>query len=163
MEQNDIQSGKPPVHPPNGMYSGKVDTGGRLKLPVPFQTYLNSLPEKGLFVTSTDRITAQIFPIAVWHENLKLLFSQTDKKKHATTILFNAQAFGADAEMDSQGRVAVNSELRKKLDLDTQGVHFYMEDGHIQILNDTMFAKMNDEAEADSESAIEIMKGAGLQ
>jgi DNA-binding transcriptional regulator/RsmH inhibitor MraZ len=145
------------------MYSGKVDTGGRLKLPVPFQTYLNSLPEKGLFVTSTDRITAQIFPIAVWHENLKLLFSQTDKKKHATTILFNAQAFGADAEMDSQGRVAVNSELRKKLDLDTQGVHFYMEDGHIQILNDTMFAKMNDEAEADSESAIEIMKGAGLQ
>ena len=40
---------------PRGMYPGRLDDSGRVKLPAKFQQYLAALPEKTLFVTSLDR------------------------------------------------------------------------------------------------------------
>ncbi len=81
MDPEDAQPPISPVAPPNGRYSGKLDDKGRLKFPVQFQTYLGSLDEKGLFVTSIDRTTVQIYPIATWRANLKLLAEQKDRQE----------------------------------------------------------------------------------
>src|SRR4030081_3792475 len=104
------------------MYNGKLDDKGRLKLPVPFQEYLASFPERRLFVTSTDRRTAQIYPIVNWRENQKMLREQREDKQAANIVLFNAQDLGADGEMEGQGRVTFNSELRQALDMDGHGL-----------------------------------------
>ncbi len=81
MDQVDAQIENAPVEPPNGRYNGKLDEKGRLKLPACFQEYLATIPEKGLFVTSIDRSTAQIYPIAAWRANLKLLRGQLGPQK----------------------------------------------------------------------------------
>jgi MraZ protein len=163
MEPVEFQPKISPVDPPNGRYSSKLDDKGRLKLPVPFQTYLSTLPEKGLFVTSIDRDTAQIYPILAWRENLKLLNEQKEHSEHAETVLFNAQDLGADAEMDSQGRITVNSELRQSLDMDGQALHLYWERGHINICTEAIYQQLRLAAIERAKVAAKSLKGAGLQ
>jgi len=164
MDQVDAQSASSPLEPPNGRYNGKLDDKGRLKLPVVFQTYLAGIPEKGLFVTSIDRNTAQIYPIAAWRENLKLLREQLGpNKKYAQALLFNAQDFGADAEMDNQGRITLNSYLRENLKMDTQGVHLYWEDGHISLFTEEVYQQRRAASIANTAEAVDAMQGVGLQ
>jgi MraZ protein len=145
------------------MYNGKLDDKGRLKLPVPFQEYLATLPEKRLFVTSIDRTTAQIYPIANWRENQKLLREQRGDKQAAKTVLFNAQDLGADTEMDSQGRVSVNNELRQHLDMDGQTLRLYWNDGHIRLLTEAIYQARRKAAIEESVAAVAKMEEAGLQ
>jgi DNA-binding transcriptional regulator/RsmH inhibitor MraZ len=164
VEELDPQPANSPVEPPNGRYNGKLDDKGRLKLPVVFQTYLAGIPEKVLFVTSLDRSTAQIYPIAGWRANLKLLRDQRGpEKKYAQSILFNAQDFGADAEMDSQGRITLNSYLRENLTLDSTGLHLYWEDGHILLFTEEVYQQRRAASMANTVEALDAMQGAGLQ
>jgi DNA-binding transcriptional regulator/RsmH inhibitor MraZ len=164
MDSVDTQVANSPLEPPNGRFNGKLDDKGRLKLPVAFQTYLASMSEKGLFVTSIDRTTAQIYPIAAWRANLSLLRSQLGpNKKYAQALLFNAQDFGADAEMDGQGRITLNSYLREKLRMDTQGLHLYWEDGHILLFTEEIYQQRLSDSIANTADAVEAMQGAGLQ
>lgn len=164
MEPDAPQLTNVPLEPPNGRYNGKLDDKGRLKLPVVFQTYLASISEKGLFVTSIDRITAQIYPIAAWRANLKLLREQLGpNKQYAKTVLFNAQDFGADADMDGQGRITLNSYLREKLKMDAQGLHLYWEDGHISLFTEEYYQKRLNESLENTTDAVDAMQGAGLQ
>jgi DNA-binding transcriptional regulator/RsmH inhibitor MraZ len=163
MDPQDAQPANSPSEPPNGRYSGKLDDKGRLKLPVPFQTYLGSLSEKGLFVTSLDRTTVQLYPIAVWRANLKLLREQKEKTDEAEAVLFNAQDLGADAEMDSQGRITLNTDLRQKLDLDGQALHFYVNGAHILLFTEAIYQQKLQAAMALSKPAVKSMKEAGLQ
>jgi DNA-binding transcriptional regulator/RsmH inhibitor MraZ len=151
------------VEPPLGMFNGKLDDKGRLKLPVPFQEFLSSLPERRLFVTSTDRRTAQIYPIANWRENQKLLREEKVNKKAANTVLFNAQDLGADGEMEGQGRVTFNSELRKALDMDGQTLRLYWKDGHLLILTETIYEAQKRAAAQEALESKEAMEGVGLQ
>jgi len=164
MDEVEAQLEITPVEPPNGRYNGKLDDKGRLKLPVVFQTYLAGIPEKGLFVTSIDRSTAQIYPKAAWRANLKMLREQRDaQKQFAKTVLFNAQDFGADAEMDNQGRITLNSYLRDKLNMDGQGLHLYWEDGHISLFTEEIYQKRLEASLANTIEAVDAMQGAGLQ
>jgi DNA-binding transcriptional regulator/RsmH inhibitor MraZ len=164
MDQVDAQSANSPLEPPNGRYNGKLDDRGRLKLPVVFQTYLASLPEKGLFVTSIDRNTAQIYPITAWRANLKLLREQLGpNKKYAQALLFNAQDLGADAEMDNQGRVTLNNYLRENLNLDSQGLHLYWEDGHVSLFTEEVYQQRRKASIENTAEAVDAMQGAGLQ
>jgi DNA-binding transcriptional regulator/RsmH inhibitor MraZ len=157
------QTPNSPAQPPTGRFSGKLDDKGRLKFPVPFQAYLSSFADKGLFVTSIDRTTAQIYPIANWRSNLKLLQEQNHLQDEVEIVLFNAQDLGADAEMDNQGRVTFNTDLRRELDLDGQNVHFYVEAGHILLFTEAIYQQKRQEAVARTKPAIKLVKGAGLQ
>jgi DNA-binding transcriptional regulator/RsmH inhibitor MraZ len=165
MDPEDASVASFPAEPPNGRYSGKLDDKGRFKLPAVFQAYLAGLPDKGLFVTSVDLITAQIYPIVRWRENLKFLRGQLgENKKHASALLFNAQDLGADTEMDNQGRVTLNSELRQQLKLKAMdSLHLYWEDGHILMLTDAMYQERQKVSRALTEKAMEALQGAGLQ
>jgi len=51
-----------PVEPPLGAYPATVDEKGRLKLPVNFKEYLESLEDGRLFVTTTDKRIARVYP-----------------------------------------------------------------------------------------------------
>jgi DNA-binding transcriptional regulator/RsmH inhibitor MraZ len=164
VEEIDAQPANAPLEPPNGRYNGKLDDKGRLKLPVVFQTYLSSISEKGLFVTSLDRNTAQIYPIAVWRANLKLFRDQRGpEKKYAQSLLFNAQDFGADAEMDSQGRITLNSYLRENLKMDSTSLHLYWEDGHILLFTEEVYQQRRAASMANTADALDAMQGVGLQ
>jgi len=145
------------------MYDCRLDDKGRLKLPAQFQRYINSLTEKGLFVTSLDRRIAQIYPIAVWRENERFFETFRDNPQVAQDVVFNANDLGADADMDSQGRVLFNTALRKQLDLENQELHLYTYRGHIKVLTHAIYEERRQRASKAATENVELLERAGLK
>ena len=104
---------------PRGFYTAKVDEKGRLKLPTLFQEFFGG--EK-LFVTSLDQRVARIYPLSLWEKNESLLFDANEDPEMAEDVAFTANHYGADAEIDQQGRVLLPTELRRALNLESQTV-----------------------------------------
>jgi MraZ protein len=145
------------------MYPCRLDDKGRLKLPAEFQHFLNVLPEKKLFVTSLDRRIAQIYPMAAWRENEKFFEHYRDNPQVAHDVAFNANDLGADAEMDSQGRVLINTSLRKELDLQNQELHLYAYRGHIKVLTEATYQERRQRASKASTENVDLLERAGLK
>ena len=98
--------------PPRGIYPARVDDKGRLKLPVNFERFLSGEP---LFVTSWDGRMARIYKLPVWQENELLLFAETDDPEAAEDLSFLAYKYGADSDVDGQGRLLMPTDLRRAL------------------------------------------------
>ena len=103
------------VEHPRGIYPGRVDDKGRLKLPVDFQRYLTQTGAEKVFVTSFDERIGRIYPIPVWNENEKLLRTPNDNAPDADDLWFTANDLGGDSEMDAQGRLLMPPGLRRAL------------------------------------------------
>src|SRR5690348_8677178 len=121
------------------MYPCRLDDRGRVKMPAPFQQYLAALPEKKLFVTSMDRRIAQIYPIDVWRHNEKFFQEYRDDPALAKRAAFNAADLGAEAEMDSQGRITFPAELRQELTLEDQTLRLHAYKGRIEVLSQQIY------------------------
>jgi transcriptional regulator MraZ len=147
---------------PCGMFNGRLDEKGRLKLPVAFQEFLTTFAGGRFFVTSIDRTTAQIYPISLWRENEKTLREYRADPKVSKTVLFNAQDLGADAEIDGQGRITFNPELRRALDMEGHGLRLYWNKGHVLVLTDAVYEARKRAAVAEAVAAVEKMEEAGL-
>jgi MraZ protein len=151
------------VEPPRGMYSCRLDDKGRLKLPAEFQHFVNVLPEKKLFVTSLDRRIAQIYPMQVWRENEKFFEAYREHPPASQDVWFTAQDLGADADMDSQGRVLFNTTLRKELDLQDQELHLYSYRGHIKVLTEAVYQERRQRASKSPSENVDLLERAGLK
>ena len=145
------------------MYPCRLDDKGRLKLPAELQHFLHVLPEKKLFVTSLDRRIAQIYPMMAWRENEKFFESYRENPQVAHDVAFNANDLGADAEMDSQGRVLFNTTLRKELDLQNQELHLYAYRGHIKVLTEGIYQERRQRASKASTENVDLLERAGLK
>jgi MraZ protein len=111
------------LEPPLGAYSAHVDDKGRLKLPVTFKEYLESLPDSRLFVTTTDKRIAKLYPISVWKENLKHLAALAlEQPALAKSMSITARHYGEDGRLDTGGRVILPTNLRRLLNLEGQEV-----------------------------------------
>lgn len=152
----------PPVEAPRGFYPGRVDEKGRLKLPAKFQEYLGSLSEKKLFATSLGDGIARIYPNSVWKENEDLFRSFTTNPAAAQRIAFMANALGSDTEMDTQGRVLLSPELRRKLGLENQPVQLLFYRGRIDVYSKSMYDKQFAEAEAFNAEDLSSLEHSGL-
>jgi MraZ protein len=141
---------------PRGTYPARVDDKGRLKLPANFQGYLTSLPEKKLFVTSVDEVTARVYPITVWRANEKLFEEETEFADEAADILFIANRYGSDCEMDAQGRVLFSPELRRKLGLENQPVFLIIRMGVVEVYSEATF--QSNAARASTDLAAKLTK-----
>ncbi len=163
MANDDQSRDTQPVEPPRGMYSCRLDDKGRLKLPAEFQHFLDLLPEKKLFVTSLDRRIAQIYPMPAWRENEKFFETYRDNPQVAQDVAFNANDLGADADMDSQGRVLFNTTLRKELDLQSQELHLYAYRGHIKVLTEAIYQERRQRASRTASENVDLLERAGLK
>lgn len=136
------------VEPPRGFFSAHVDDKGRLKLPVNFQTYLNTIDDSGVFVTSTDGRIARIYPNSVWNGNVKILEElNTLEPAAAEGIMFMANHYGADGKIDAQGRVTLPTDLRRELDLENQEVRLDCSQGGVSIYSKVQYEARKREAE----------------
>jgi MraZ protein len=145
------------------MHDCRLDDKGRLKLPSQFQHFINSLTEKGLFVTSLDRRIAQIYPIRLWRETKKFLEDFTEDPAAAENLYFNALDLGAEAEMDNQGRVLFSPELRRELGMEDQPVRVYAYAGRIEVLNGPTYDRRKTAASQSPEADRATLKKAGLK
>jgi MraZ protein len=137
------------VEPPRGSFQAKVDEKGRLKLPSIMQQYLAGLGESKVFITTTDIRTARIYPISVWKEN-EILFERPSENAEALADLaFIANHYGADSEIDGQGRVLVPTELRRELNMENQPVHLECFKGGINIYNKSEYDQKLEKSRQD--------------
>ena len=144
------------------MYPGRLDDKGRIKMPAAFQQYLSSLPEKKLFVTSLDRHIAQIYPIEVWRQNEKF-FQERKNPRLARKIGFNAADLGAEAEMDSQGRITFAPELRRELGLEEQTLRLYAApSGRIDVMSERMYEERKRESMTMTDAEMDEAEAFGL-
>ena len=122
------------VEAPRGFHSARVDEKGRLKLPAIFQKFLREdLGENKVFVTTLDVSTVRIYPISLWEQNEKF-FEQSDDPELAENVSFLANHYGADSEIDPQGRILVPTGLRRDLGIENQTVWLQHYRGRIDVL-----------------------------
>lgn len=143
------------------MYPTRLDEKGRLKLPTGFQPFFTALREKTLFVTSFDRKMALIFPMAVWRLNEEV-FAKAAESAYMRKLAFNAADFGAESEMDNQGRILFPPELRRGLGLETGTLRIYAHKGKFNVLSDQLYNELRDSASQLNEQDLEQAAAAGL-
>ena len=131
-------------------------------MPAAFQQFLSAIPEKKLFVTSLDRTIAQIYPMEVWRQNEKFFETYREHPKVAKKIAFNAADLGAEAEMDSQGRITFPSELRRTLKMEDQTVRLYAYKGRIEILTEAIYEERKREALETGPDDVTLLETAGF-
>ena len=163
MDDVNQSAAAPKPEAPRGMYNGKLDEKGRLKLPAQFQSFLELFADAKFYVTSIDRNTAQIYPMSAWRENEARLTSGVIPPKVAKKILFTSSDLGQDQTMDTQGRITFNSELRAALSMDGQALRLYSELDHIEVLTDLVYQKRKQESLEDAVTAREEAEGFGLK
>ena len=146
--------------PPRGFYTARVDEKGRLKLPTLFQEFLGG--EK-LFVTSLDTRIARIYPISLWQQNESLLFDQSDEPEMAEDIAFIANHFGADSEIDGQGRVLLPTELRRALNLENQTVWLDCYQGGVNVYGKEVYEERQRRATDNLGPKLNALKKRGLK
>ncbi len=150
------------VEPPRGMYPGRLDDKGRVKMPAAFQQYFAALREKKLFVTSLDRRIAQIYPMAVWRQNEKFFDAYRDDPRIARNVAFNAADLGAETEMDGQGRILFSPELRRELGIENQAVRLFAYRGRIEVLSEQIYEERKREAAQTAADDVTKLEAAGL-
>jgi MraZ protein len=122
-EENGSLSTAAPVEAPRGFLSARVDEKGRLKLPAAITQYLALLGEQKVFVTTLNGSTARIYPISAWLQTENMLEEAGEDAESREDVAFVAYHFGADSEIDPQGRVLVPTELRRALKLENEQVY----------------------------------------
>jgi MraZ protein len=150
------------VEPPRGMYPGRLDDKGRVKMPAAFQQFFNALREKKLFVTSLDRRIAQIYPMDVWRHNEKFFDAYREDPRIARNIAFNAADLGAEAEMDNQGRITFPPELRRELGIENQPVRLFAYRNRIEVLSERTYEERKREAAQTAAEDVTKLEAAGL-
>jgi MraZ protein len=152
----------PKIEPPLGMYPGRLDDRGRVKMPANFLQYFGALGETRFFVTSLDRRIAQIYTIPAWRETEKWMANFRADAKAARNVAFNAADLGAEADLDNQGRILFSTELRRELGIENQPVRLYAYRGHIEILSDKIYQERRSEASANPVDDVTKLDEAGL-
>jgi MraZ protein len=150
------------VEPPRGMYPGRLDEKGRVKLPTAFQQFFAALREKTLFVTSMDRRIAQIYTLQRWREAEKFFSEYREDPELARKVAFNAADLGAETEMDGQGRILFSPELRRELGIEGQPVRIFAYRGRLEVLSEKIYEERRREAAQISTSDIDKLERAGL-
>jgi MraZ protein len=151
------------VEPPRGFHQARVDEKGRCKLPAVVQAYFGAQGVKKVFITTLDLHTVRLYPIPVWEQNEKLFEKPGEEAENAEKVYFLARHFGADSDLDNQGRVLLPQELRRELGIENQPVWLGYDKGAIEMYGETIYQAKLAEAKAEIAGAILAMKKKGLK
>ena len=151
------------VEHPRGIYTGRIDAGGRLKLPADFQKYLTDIGEKKVFCTSFDERIGRLYPISKWKEIETMLKEPAEDAEAAEDLWFTAMALGGDAEMDPQGRLPIPVELRKALNITDKTVFLEHYKGHINVFGEEIYEERKQRARENRAEKLKTFEKKGLQ
>jgi MraZ protein len=140
-----------------------VDEKGRLKLPSAIQQYLGRLGETRVFVTTLDARTTRIYPISVWRSNEIFFENAGESSADAEDVALVANHFGADSEIDSQGRILVPTELRRQLKIEDAPVYLECFKGRINVHGKEMYEERQQRAMLNIEEKLKALEKKGLK
>ena len=143
-----------------GSTSARIDDKGRLKVPNTFRRLVEQKHGREVFLTSLTGEYVRIYPMPVWIELEERLAAMPSTHPAKLRFLDRVNYYGADGELDSQGRVIIPARLREAAtmsgDVDVLGQVNYLDVWN----HDRFVAKMqrdpftDDDARALSEFGI---------
>ena len=161
MEQN----GKISIvaEPPLGIFTAKCDEKGRLKLPVEFVAYLKTLEVEKVFITTVDLKIARIYPKRTWESNQNLFENAGDDAEIAEDVAFIANLYGASSEIDGNGRILVPTDLRRKLELESQTVWLDYYNGGINAFGKKVYDERMQRATVNLGDKVKALRKKGFK
>ena len=96
-----------------GSATAKIDDKGRLKVPTEFRRIVEERWGNEVFITSVAGDSALIFPIPVWEERERRLAALPSTDPVKARYLERVNYYGAQSQMDAQGRLLVPTILRE--------------------------------------------------
>lgn len=103
---------------PLGNFDTRCDEKGRIRLPASWlHFFTHDLNDKKVFCTSLDGTVIRIYPESIWRFNLSLFEDLSDQSPDVERILTLANHYGTESDLDANGRILINSELRTELGL----------------------------------------------
>ena len=150
------------VEAPFGFLAARVDDQGRLKLPAAIAQYFAALKEPRLFVTTLDEVTGRIYTLPRWREILDLLSKPGEGAAERAHRRFIAKHYGADTEIQAQGRILIPAVLRKKLDLENAPAHLDCVNGHIEMYSEATYNKYLTQAQLSVGANSSLLAELGL-
>ena len=143
-----------------GSTSARIDDKGRLKVPNAFRRLVEQKHGREVFLTSLTGEYVRIYPMPVWVELEERLAAMPSTHPAKLRFLDRVNYYGADGELDAQGRVIIPARLREAAtmsgDVDVLGQVNYLDVWN----HDRFVAKMqrdpftDDDAKALSEFGI---------
>ncbi len=145
-----------------GTFNVRVDDKGRLKLPALVKQRLDDKygPGAGYFVTSLTGEIVLIYPLCDWEAIEKTLSqtSQFDKRKRK--FLFQANHYGAEADLDDQGRLLIPAKLRDQAGMKGDVVLAW-QSNHIEVYSQARYDAELEQNRLTGED-FEDLKGLGV-
>jgi len=121
-----------------GNYPAKIDEKSRLRLPAKFRRDLPETADNSYYVTSVDGKCARVYPIAVWERIARKLQEAPQSEQAISKFQRFTSFYGAQSEMDPQGRILIPTVLREKAqlfgDVSVIGKIDYLEVWNMQII-----------------------------
>lgn len=103
---------------PLGNFDTRCDEKGRIRLPTSWlHFFTHDLNDKKVFCTSLDGAVIRIYPESIWRFNLSLFEELSDQSADVENLLNLANHYGTESDLDANGRILINSELRTGLGL----------------------------------------------
>ena len=96
-----------------GNHPTRVDEKGRLKVPAEFKRVIDEKYAQRFYITSTDGVSAQIYPFEEWERIEQKLASLSTFNATKKRFLTRTNYYGHVVEMDGQGRLLIPQTLRE--------------------------------------------------
>jgi MraZ protein len=153
----------PAAEPPLGIFQAKCDEKGRLKLPAEFVSFLKALDVEKVFITTVDMKLARIYPKKAWESNQNLFENAGDDAEIAQDVAFIANLYGANSEIDPSGRVLVPTDLRRKLELESQTVWLDYYNGRINVFGKKVYEERLQRATVNLADKVKALEKKGFK
>jgi len=123
-----------------GNHPAKVDEKGRLKLPSAFKQLLDAAHVAQFYITSTDGLKAEIWPLETWEKQEARLVEASTMNASVAKFLDQTSYYGQQVEIDNQARVLLPQILREKARLDAEVAVMGRID-HLEVHNQALYEK----------------------
>jgi MraZ protein len=121
-----------------GNHPAKVDEKGRLKLPAAFKQLVDALGVSQFYITSSDGMKAEIWPLPAWEKVEAKLAEFSIMNDAVEKYLSLTSYYGQQVEMDNQARLLIPQILRGAAKLDAEVVVMGKID-HLEVHNQAAF------------------------
>jgi len=143
-----------------GNHPAKVDPKGRLKMPAAFKLLVDAQYVVQFYITSTDGVSAQIWPLPAWESQESLLADSSTMEPAVDKYLNLTSYYGQQVEMDGEGRLLLPQILRGKAkltaDVAVLGKLHYIEVHNLAVFEESLQA--NALTAEDRQSLAAILK-----
>jgi MraZ protein len=151
------------AEPPLGIFQARCDDKGRLKLPTNFLEYLKALGVEKVFITSVDMKLARIYPRKVWESNQNLFEGAGEDAEIAQDVALIANLYGADSDIDAQGRVLIPTDLRRMLEIEAAPVWLDFYNGRINVVSKSAHEERVQRAKVNLADKVKALEKKGFK